>query len=707
MLPFTLHVRTLTGLEPLLAEELAALGAVEVQPRNRVVTCQGDLEVIYRANLWCRTAIRVLRKVGEFAAGDEKALYQGIHAIDWSPWMSATGTLAIDGHVYSSFTTHSLFVAQLSKDAVVDQFRDKTGERPSVDLERPDLRIAVTIFKNEAQVFVDTSGESLHRRGYRLKAGEAPLSEVLAAGIVKLSGWVPATPLVDPMCGSGTFGIEAGLILKNVAPGLFREEFGFQKWKDYDPVLFEKLVAEAKQAIRKDVKGTILGIELDRNVAAIARENVERAGLRGLVQIEAADFFQFDRVPAVPGTVVINPPYDERLAVDNIAELYQRIGNRLKEKYRGWTAHLLSGNAEAVKHVGLKSSRKLELFNGAIECELVSYPVATDAQVSEPQTNNPEWTKKAEVFANRLRKNLKHYSKWAKREGITCWRVYDWDIPEFPFILDLFGDKLHFAEVPRNLDRSPLDHQSYMQLMVKTAAQVLGLSSENLYFKKRKPQKSGSFKNTSETETGEFLEVGEGGHRFLVNLADYLDVGLFLEHRKARAWIQKDASGKDFLNLYGYTGALTVYAAAGGAKSTTTVDTASTYLEWAGKNLALNGQSPAKHHLVRADVLEYLEGTSGKFDLIAVDPPAKSVNRKSGATFDVQADHVRLLRLTLDHLRPGGKILFSTNYRNFKLDEKALAEGRTFTLKEISVKVLAFDFERKPSHRTWLIELPV
>lgn len=708
---FPIHVRTLTGLEQVLAAELSLLGASEIQQKNRLVTCQGDLKLLYRINLQSRTAIRVLKPLSSFPAHDEKALYQGIQSVDWSKFLRATGTLVVDANVHSSFSTHSLFIAQLVKDAIVDQFRDKIGKRPSVDLERPDLRIALSLFQDTCTVYLDSSGESLHKRGYRRKAGEAPISETLAAGILMLSEWDGSVPLLDPMCGSGTFGIEAGLIARKIAPGLLRREFGFQQWPSYDRPLYEELVDELKKAVRHDISPEIQCLEKDAAVLQIAQENCERAGLKGLLRFEQADFFTWEKLPNTPGTLVMNPPYDERLPVDNIAQLYQRIGDRLKQTYGGWTAYLLAGNLEALKYVGLRSSKRIPLFNGSIECRLLEYALRAAETTQEPKWRASQaeipaaWKEKSEILANRLTKNFKHFSKWAKRESISCWRVYDRDIPELSFILDLYGDRLHFAELERNHDHSPIEHTRYMQHMVETASRILGISAEKTYFKKRKPQKSGGFQYTPHAETKEMLEVQEGGHRFLVNLADYLDVGLFLDHRKTRALVESQSQGKDFLNLFAYTGSFTVYAAAGGAKSTTTVDTSRTYLDWAAENLALNGFSGNSHQCVRSDAFEFLERTRAVYDLCVVDPPTRSVNRSSGRVFDVQADHVQLLRLVLKRMRSGGKIYFSTNYRTFTFDEESLRENQSLSVKEITKQTIPLDFEKKPSHRCWLIEL--
>ncbi|NBY20799.1 hypothetical protein EBQ74_11290 [bacterium] len=335
-LMFPIHVRTALGLEEELAKELVALGMQNVKIRNRLVTCLGDKKLLYRANLWCRTAIRVLLPIANFPANEENRFYEAVKNIDWTPWLSPTGSLSIDAHVHSSFTTHSLFLAQLTKDAIVDQFREKTGERPSVDLEKPDLRIAVNLFRNTAEIAVDSSGESLHKRGYRRQSGEAPLNETLAAGIIHLSGWDGNSPFLDPMTGSGTFAIEAGLKAKNIAPGLLRERFGFQSWKDYDADLFESLVQEAKDSIRNEVSTQIIALDIDPKMVAIAKQNIERAGLKDFVSVEAKDFFGLDAPPASYGTLVMNPPYNERLPIEDMARFCEHLGKSLQEKYSGW-----------------------------------------------------------------------------------------------------------------------------------------------------------------------------------------------------------------------------------------------------------------------------------------------------------------------------------------------------------------------------------
>ena len=487
-----INVRTITGLEECLVAELRELGASEIQARNRLVTSIGDLSLLYRANLWCRTAIRVLRPIANFPASNENEFYKGIQQINWSQWLSDKGTLAVDANVHSSFVTHSLFIAQLTKDAIVDQFRDASGHRPSVDLDDPMLRIAVNIFQNNVEISLDASGQSLHKRGYRKRTGEAPLSETLAAGILKTASWDGSISLIDPMAGSGTFCIEAALIQRNIAPGLIRQRFGFQQWPDFDSGLYERLVKEAKAAISDLRTAPILGFDKDPEVVQIARDNVRQAGVDKWVTIEQGDFFEWSELPPNPGMLVMNPPYDERISLEDVADFYQRIGDRLKHHYGGWTAQVLTGNLEAAKFIGLKSSSREVLYNGPIECRLLKFDIrAASKEAKGPGWRNKlhenaEWQEKSLIFANRLKKNFKHGSKKAVREGLREWRVYDWDIPELPFVLDIVEGGLVFFEIERNHNRTLVEHKHYMDLMVKTAGSVLGIVPERIRFKKSK-----------------------------------------------------------------------------------------------------------------------------------------------------------------------------------------------------------------------------
>lgn len=700
-LMFPIHVRTAKGLEEVLAKELLALGMQNINTRNRLVTGTGDKKLLYQANIWCRTAIRVLLPIATFSSETEESFYESVKNIDWSPWLSVKGSLSIDAHVHSSFTTHSLYLAQLAKDAIVDQFREKTGDRPSVELENPDLRIAINLFRNRAEISVDASGESLHKRGYRKHSGEAPLNETLAAGIIKLSGWDGNSTFLDPMTGSGTFAIEAGLLAKNIAPGLLRTHFGFQKWQDYDASLFESLILEAKNSIRNEVPVAICAFDQDPKMVAIARQNIERAGLQNIVSIETQDFFNWDALPLKTGTLVMNPPYNERLPVEDMAKFCAKLGERLKEMYSGWKAFVLLADSEATKEIKLRAHRKTPLLNGAIECQLWEFNLQDSLPLENLDSNSTTipsaWIPKIEAFTNRLKKNFKHYSKWAQRERLTCWRVYDRDIPEFPFIIDILGRNIHFAEVPRNHDHSPLEHQRYLELMRQAASQVTQIPAENIFLKIRKAQK------IPKNETSSPIEVKEENRRYFLNLVDYVDYGLFLEYRKVRSWIQKESTGKEFLNLFSYTGTATVAAAIGNAKSTASVDASSTYNDWAKKNLELNQLRGSDHMFYRADVFDFLNGSKRFFDLCWVDPPLHSINRTTGQEFNIQEDHVSLLRLVLDRMSPKGQVLFTTNCQAFQLEEWSIKQSCQVEIKEMTFALTPSDFEKSRPFHAWLI----
>jgi len=371
---FRMVAKTLFGLEDALASELRELQAREVRAFNRLVTFKGDMRLLYKANLCCRTAIRILKLVKKFNAADEQELYREVRRIDWSLYLDETGTLAIDPVVTNSTFTHSLYVAQLAKDAIVDQFRERTGARPSVRLENPDLRLNLHMNQNIVSVYLDSSGDSLHKRGYRTQTPLAPINEVLAAGIIKLSGWDRRSPFADGMCGSGTFVIEAALMAKNVPPGAFRKQFGFERWKDYDPALYREVFQEAAAQEAERLPFEIVGSDVDAPTARLAAQNVRNAGLERDVRIGCRSFEELTP-PKRPGTLILNPPYGERLEVAKINTLYRMIGDTLKKKYAGWTAHVLSGNPEAFGSVGLRPSKVTPLFNGPIECRLMEYQV--------------------------------------------------------------------------------------------------------------------------------------------------------------------------------------------------------------------------------------------------------------------------------------------------------------------------------------------
>jgi len=688
------------GLEYLLVDELTALGAGDVREALAGVHFRGDMGVAYRVCLWTRLASRIVMPLAEFEVDSGDALYAGARTVEWAEHMRDGDTFAVAAVGSTRGITHTQFAALRVKDAIVDQFRDRTGARPDVDTEHPDLRISVVLRKGKASIGIDLSGAPLHQRGYRQGRGIAPLKENLAAAMLLRSGWpgvyAEGGGLVDPMCGSGTLLIEAALMAADVAPGLRREVWGFSRWRGHDAALWQSLRSEAEtraSAGLQALRAVFFGFDHDPTVLNEAKRNAQVALLSGFIQLGRQSLEHLHRPHELerPGLVICNPPYGERLESEQgTAALYRLLGSKLKTEFPGWRASVITSDARLGRALGLHAEKKYQLYNGALECVLLNFDLTPRAETPhEPKPLSPG----AQMVKNRLEKNYRHLRKRAEREGIDCWRVYDADLPEYAAAVDIYrtdaGDWLHVQEyqAPASVDEN-VAHTRLREL-TRVAGEVLGVPRERIALKQRRRGKGGE-KYGRLDERGEFLEVQEGGLRFWVNLTDYLDTGLFLDHRPLRALLRERARDKRFLNLFCYTGAATVHAAAGGARETTSVDLSQTYLDWAARNLALNGFDQPNHRLEWADALGYLATHSAMFDLIYVDPPTFS-NSKRAEDFDVQRDHVRLLQACGDHLLPGGTIVFSNNFRRFKLDEAAL--GR-FAIRDITARTIPFDFER-------------
>ena len=364
--------KTLFGFEELLAQELRQLGASNIELGTRNVSFEGDTGFMYKANLCCRTAIKVIKPITAFNVFTEDDLYKKIYDIPWENYMDANGSLAIDSTVFSKQFTHSQYVSFKAKDAIVDRFRDKEGERPNVDLDHPTLRINVHIDRNICTVSLDSSGQSLHKRGYKTESTVAPINEVLAAGMIMLSGWTGQCAFMDPMCGSGTILTEAAMIACNIPPNLNREEFGFETWPDFDVELYELIEAAALKKIR-DFHFKIYGYDTDAIAIKKAKENIKNANLQEFIEVDVRDFFGSKKESERQLYIVFNPPYDERISVDDIEQFYGNIGTTLKHGYPGTQAWMITSNMEALKNVGLRPSRKIKLFNGKLESRFVKY----------------------------------------------------------------------------------------------------------------------------------------------------------------------------------------------------------------------------------------------------------------------------------------------------------------------------------------------
>lgn len=375
-----LIAKTFQGLEEVLARELVNIGAEDVTPITRGVQFTGDKKLLYMANYNCRTALRVLLPVSNFKAVDESTLYDGVRQVPWEKYLHHSGSFAIDSVVSYSKFNHSGFVTLKAKDAIADRFRDKFGKRPNVEAKNPDLRVNVHIFRDQCTVSLDSSGASLHLRGYRHAFSEAPLNEVLAAGLILLSEWDGKTPFFDPMCGSGTLLTEAALIAGHVPPGYYREQFGFERWRDFDRDLWYRVKRESEEDIEEPAQG-FRGVDIDDRAVDASLKNINTGGLEKLVHVERADFFKIDP-PFPKGFLVTNPPYGERIKVENLAKFYQDFGDRLKQKYPGYTAWVLTYNEESAKYIGLRPGRRIKVMNGPLECRFLKFELYEGKKVS-------------------------------------------------------------------------------------------------------------------------------------------------------------------------------------------------------------------------------------------------------------------------------------------------------------------------------------
>jgi putative N6-adenine-specific DNA methylase len=367
-----IHIKTLARLEEVLAREIEEIGGQDIEIGKRIVSFEGSMKQVYRANYELRTAIRVLIPIQSFKARDERELYQNVGKIDWTEYMEVNQTFAIDSVVHNTPAfNHTKYAAFKAKDAIVDQFREKFGRRPNVNVDQPDLRLNLYISNGQASMAVDSSGDSLHKRNYRTQTGPAPINEVLAAGLVMLSGWKGDRLFLDPMCGTGTILIEAASYAWNMPPQLNRKEFGFMKWPNFDRKLWKEVVEKAKSRI-KDSGPVIMGSDKDFKSIKIAEQNIEAAGMEGKIQVQRKKFEKLTP-PEGPGMLIMNPPYDERLGIDDIGALYKMIGDQLKQNYAGFEAWVISSNKEAFKQVGLRASKKMKLYNGPLECRYQRY----------------------------------------------------------------------------------------------------------------------------------------------------------------------------------------------------------------------------------------------------------------------------------------------------------------------------------------------
>jgi 23S rRNA (guanine2445-N2)-methyltransferase / 23S rRNA (guanine2069-N7)-methyltransferase len=706
------------GVEGLLLDELLSFGFSQPKATDAGVAWEGKIEEGYRACLWSRLASRIFLELQRFPADSPDDVYEGALSVDWIDHLDTNGTFSVDASLRASTISHSHYAALRVKDAIVDYFRDRSGDRPNVDKFNPDLRVNLHVRGREGILSLDFSGRPLHERGYRDGAGLAPLKENLASAILYRLDWPrlagEGAPLFDPMCGSGTFLIEGAMIAQKIAPGTARLHWGFSGWKNYDRNLWRNLQREARELrVEPTQEINFRGADHDPRIVDYARENATRAGLSKSILFAKCELRDIKENPFgnKSGLLVTNPPYGERMGeAAALTETYADLGSLIRNYFQGWSAGVFTGNPSLGKVMGLRATRTHGLPNGSIPCQILRFDVKAERFVAAREGHSVDLGKQtvalsqgASALQNRLVKNFRQFSKWAEKEGIECYRVYDADIPEHNVAIDLYGDALVIQEYAAPQEIPEAVARGRLEEVLLVAPSALGISRDRVFLKTRARQRGSDQYQRREVEEV-ISEVREQGHKFLVNFTNYLDTGLFLDHRITRKMIEERARGKAFLNLFAYTGTATVYAAAGGAKSTLTVDLSRTYLEWAERNMRLNGFEGPAHRYIEADCRDWLgRNTREKFDLIFIDPPTFSNSKKIRKPFQVQADYLYLLERAALLLNPGGEIIFSNNFRQFKMETSEL-EKLGLGAVDLGRQTIPLDFRRNARiHRAWLV----
>lgn len=698
--------------EGLLLDEIKSLGANDARETVGGVSFSGTLELAYRICLWSRIANRVLLLLSKTKIANTDDLYETVYKVNWQDQFDVNQSFFIDLVSSGHIVKHSQFAAQKCKDAIVDQFRHQCGSRPDVDKLNPSVRINVHVKNQFANLSIDLSGHSLHQRGYRKHNVAAPLKENLATAMLIRSGWAPQNmelPLIDPMCGSGTLLIEAALIARNIAPGLLRTDFGFNHWKNHNDELWESLRTEAMemQSDFADKNLQLQGFDIDDKAIDAAEQNAIDANVASIISFKQQALPQLkNEIFGSKGFLVTNPPYGERLS-DNekLIPVYEILGKQCKNHFSGWNLSIITNDATLARATRLSAKRKNKLYNGNLLCTIYHFDIRdTENQDSNLKHKDSSPTIDS-ALQNRLNKNIKHVNKWAKKQNINCYRLYDADLPEFNFALDIYqSDKNYYVfqeyAAPASISIDKVKKRS--RIARNTVLHVLDVNPSQLFYKQRKKQQGIEQYEKLEDKNRRHV-IKEGDCKFYVNFEDYLDTGLFLDHRITRNLIQQEVKGKTFLNLFSYTGTASVYAAIGDAKSTTSVDLSTTYLSWCEDNFKLNNIALDKHRFIKADCMAWIKTEKNKYDLIFVDPPTFSNSKSMDDVFDVQRDYIELLKTCASLLAENGKIIFSTNFRKFRFDK---TQFTAMNIEDISERTIPEDFARnKKIHQCWQISI--
>ncbi len=687
----------------MLEEELKAIGLHITRVSPQGVYGEATIAVVYQICLWSRIANRVQLVLFSGQVSNEQTLHQLCTQFPWQTVFSEDKSLAIEFHGSSEHIRNTMFGGQVVKDGIVDHFRRLNGSRPSIDKENPQILIHAYLKNDELTVSFDLTGYSLHQRGYRTKAGKAPLKENVAAAMLIRAKWPTLAAngygLHDPFCGSGTIVIEAAMMAAHIAPGLLRHDQSLHYWAQHQASLWDKLRAQALELV-KPITVKLTGTDTDSKAIAMAQSNAEHAGVLPLVAFNTLTVKESK--PSVDkGLIVCNPPYGERLGdTTQLIPVYKQLGSVLHDHYQGWQAAVLTSSPVLAKAIGLRANKQYTIFNGAIECKLYCFDITATNELKGAMGS--ALSPNAQMLFNRLEKNYNHLKKWAKNNHITCYRVYDADLPEYAYAIDIYNDYAVLQEyaAPSSIPEHTAEKRSLE--VIQVVPRALGIEADKIVVKQRKQQK-GKDQYQKMDQTRHTLTVVEGQAKFKVNLFDYLDTGLFLDHRPLRLKFADLKPGTRFLNCFCYTASASVHAALAGAL-TTNVDLSNTYLRWAEDNFRLNHLDLSKHQFVQFDCREWMRATRDRFDVIFLDPPSFSNSKRMTDTLDIQRDHSSLVQSAMHLLNPDGVLYFSTNFRQFKLDPNL---EEKYVIQDISAQTIDQDFKRNQKiHRCFKIMMP-
>ena len=695
-----------TGLEDLVVGELESFNARITSSTRGVIHWSAPLEAGYRACLWSRFSSRVVLVLSTYEIGSSDDLYEGAKSINWQDHLSETDSLAVDCVLTAQGPiTNSMFGALRIKDAVVDQFRDRFGTRPKVQVQRPSVRIYLQVHGNRALLGLDLSGEGLHRRGYRAASGPAPLKENLAAAIIGLSGWGGECPLFDPMCGSGTLLIEAALMRADSAPGLGRSYFGLTGWRGHQAALWESLIAEAVEreaASQHQQWPPLIGYDGDRSAVRAARQNVARAGFEDRITIEQQEFHQLKSKMKQAGVLVCNPPYGERLSdSQSVKHLYRHMGECFQREFSDWRISIFTAAPDYADRFKIRFDKSTKIFNGPLACRLFSgspLPASEPAALKDWKLGHELTGKEDTELSNRLKKNFRKLHPWAVEQTLDWYRLYDRDLPQFNVAIDVAGDQFFISEFPPPPGKQQQKADDRFSQVTRTVRSLFEVGRDQVMVNRSRALKKPPKKRAARPK---LFELREGGAVYLIGMENSRELSFFPDQRFVRRLLGETDGRTTMLSIFDTSGGGTVSGVLGGAKKTTTIVGSARDKESLSITFSRNGLHPVNHAIVHDEIMGWLKRNRDPFDLIYVCFRKRRYGQTKSSRFDVFSDHPYLLDRAIANLAEGGRVIVSSLIASFDIAPSVVTK---YGCKDLSRELSSQDLPRSGRNfRCWEI----